>query len=561
MSDLKNLTIAIISAIVILVGWQYFYERPKMKEYENISREKQKLEALYTTKLEQTKTFFPRKEVLKTSGPRIKIETGKLKGSIALQGLRIDDIIFPEYNEELNSNSAPVTLFSPSKTENSYFVEFGWFSEDEAIDWPNAQTLWTSNKDTLRPNDNVTLRWQNKQKITFTVDIALDENYMFTVKQKVKNATGKTIFFQDYGLINRIYEQKNKLAISHEGPVGVFNQILKEVKYDDLESDGSVSFNNVMSGSWFGISDKYWLTAMIPDKSANFDTKFHHSKYLNKNRYQVDYIGDKQMLAPGDASTNTTHLFVGAKTVPMLDSYGKSLNLDLFDRAIDFGWFYFITKPMFHALKYFYDLVGNFGISILIVTIIVKLILFPLANRSYKSMNKMKKLQPEMTRIRELHADDKMKQNQAVMDFYKKEKVSPVSGCLPLLIQIPIVVSLYKVLFITIEMRHAPFYGWIRDLSATDPTTMFNLFGLIPWTPPSFLMIGVWPLIMALTMFLQQKMSPEPSDPIQAKMMKLLPLIFVFMFASFPAGLVIYWAWSNILSIVQQYLIKSRAEA
>jgi YidC/Oxa1 family membrane protein insertase len=564
MSDLKNLTISIVAAIIILVGWQYFYEKPKLKEYEKRAQQQtqnQNQGTSLTPKLEQSSTFISREESLRLSEPRIKIEGSKLKGSIALKGLRIDDIILPKYHEEIDPNSAPVTLLSPSKTANAYFVEFGWFSEDTTIDWPNAATLWSANKSTLRPNDNVVLSWQNKQKITFIAEIALDDNYMFTVKQTVKNAAGKTIFFQDYGLINRLYEQKNKLAISHEGSVGVFNKILKEVKYDDLKSEGSVAFNNNAAGSWFGISDKYWLTAIIPDQRANFDTKFHYSDHLNKSRYQADYTRTKQILAPGDTSTNTTHLFVGAKTVSMLDFYGKSLKLDLFDRAIDFGWFYFITKPMFHALKYFYELVGNFGISILIVTIIVKLILFPLANRSYKSMNKMKKLQPEMAKIKELHADDKMKQNQAVMDFYRKEKVSPLSGCLPLLIQIPIFFSLYKVLFITIEMRHTPFYGWIKDLSAPDPTTVFNLFGLIPWAPPSFLMIGVWPLIMALTMFLQQKMSPEPTDPVQAKVMKLLPLFFVFMFASFPAGLVIYWAWSNILSIIQQYYIKSKAPA
>lgn len=556
MSDFKNLAIAIVSSVIILLGWQYFYEKPKMEKQQERVQEQRKLQALYTAKIEQTKRFLTREESLKESGSRITIAGDKIKGSISLKGLRIDDVILNEYSEEISSSNKPVSLLYPSKTLHTYFIEFGWISEDESIEWPNSQTIWQTDSKFLYPNNKVTLTWQNKQKVTFVTEIALDDNYMFTIKQQLTNASGKTIYFQDYGLINRIHEGKNQFAISHEGPVGVFNKILKEIKYEDIESDNNINIANVTPGSWFGISDKYWLTALIPDQNSNFDVKMRYSKYLNKNKYQLDYISSKQMLAPGDTSFSTTHLFVGAKKISMLDYYGKKLHLDLFDRAIDFGWFYFITKPMFSALKYFYDLVGNFGISILIVTIIVKLILFPLANRSYRSMNRMKTLQPEMARIRELYASDKMKQNQAIIELYRKEKVSPLSGCLPLLIQIPIFFSLYKVLFITIEMRHAPFYGWVKDLSAPDPTTIFNLFGLIPWSPPAFLMIGIWPIIMAFTMYLQQKMSPEPSDPVQAKVMKLLPLIFVFMFASFPAGLVIYWAWSNILSIIQQYFLK-----
>jgi YidC/Oxa1 family membrane protein insertase len=340
--------------------------------------------------------------------------------------------------------------------------------------------------------------------------------------------------------------------------IGVFNKLLKEVSYQDLESDGPLSFRDTEPGGWLGISDKYWLSAILPNSKT--DTKFDaHFKY-NNNKYQVDYLSQKKSVAPGSTTSSVNNLFAGAKVLSLLDFYGQYLKLDLFDRAIDFGWFYFITKPIFNALRYCYDLVGNFGISILLITIIIKLALLPLATKSYRSMNKMKQLQPQMESIKQLYKDDKIKQNQAIMELYKKEKVSPLSGCLPLLIQIPIFFSLYKVLYITIEMRHAPFYGWIHDLSAPDPTTIFNLFGLIPWAPPTFLMIGAWPLIMALTMFIQQKFNPEPSDPVQAKVMKLLPLFFIFMFASFPAGLVIYWAWSNIISIIQQAFIKYKYE-
>lgn len=569
MHDFKNLAMAIVAAIIILVGWQYFYEMPRLKEHERQAAERRKFEEAAKKNntadggakavLESSLKFQSLEDALMSSGPRVKIESNKVKGSISLTGARIDDIILPEYLESVDPNSAPVRLFSPSKTEKAYFAEFGWTStSDQSIHWPDAKTVWQANKGTLVAKDSVKLNWQNDQNITFEIEISLDENYLFTIKRSMRNGSGKAILFQEYGLINRIYDQKDKMFISHEGPIGVFNKILKEVSYGDLESDGNMSFNNNQAGSWFGISDKYWLATIIPDQSSGaFDAKLQYARHLGKNKYQADYLSAKQSLAPGGQHMTTSHLFVGAKVISNLEFYERYLNLDLFDRAIDFGWFYFITKPMFGALKYFYDLVGNFGISILIVTILVKIILFPLANKSFHSMNRMKELQPEMNRIRELHADDKMKQNQAVIELYRKEKVSPLSGCLPLIVQIPIFFSLYKVLFITIEMRHAPFFGWIRDLSAPDPTSIFNLFGLIPWNPPAFLMIGVWPIIMALTMFLQQKMSPEPADKMQAQVMKFLPLIFVFMFASFPAGLVIYWAWSNVLSIIQQYFIKS----
>lgn len=557
MSDFKNLIVAMVLALAVLAGWQYFYEAPRMKEYEKQAQIKKKNAVIKAKAKKKIEKFVSRDNAL-GSQPRVKIEGDRISGSISLVGARIDDIILKDYSKSIDDPDK-VVLLQPSKTKDAYFSEFGWVSQTDGIDMPNSSSVWSADKKVLRSGEKLTMSWRNRQGVTFLMEVSLDENYMFSIKKTVKNRSGKPISIKDYSLINRICALENKFLISHEGPLGVFNGILDEVTYDDLQSKKTVSFDENKSGSWFGISDKYWLTAIIPDQSSKFDTSFQYNKYLGKDKYQVSYLGQEEVIESGGQESNVVHFFAGAKIVTLLDFYGKYLNLDLFDRAVDFGWFYFITKPMFSALKFFHEVFLNFGISILMVTILVKIFLFPLANKSYYSMAKMKKLAPEMNRIKELYANDKMKQNQAIMELYKKEKVSPLSGCLPLLVQFPIFFSLYKVLFITIEMRQAPFYGWIRDLSAPDPTSLFNFFGLIPWDPPSFLMIGAWPLIMALTMYIQQKMSPEPSDPIQAKMMKFLPLIFVFMFASFPAGLVIYWAWSNVLSIVQQYFIKARA--
>ncbi|MCH9753994.1 MAG: membrane protein insertase YidC, partial [Alphaproteobacteria bacterium] len=533
-------------------------EVPKMQEYEEQAKVRRKTDISSNVKIQKPEKFLSTENALNNYKNRVRVKGEKIEGSISLVGARIDDIILSQYHKTVDDKQL-VQLLHPSRSKDSYFAEFGWLSQSKDIDLPDSSTVWRANKNVLKSEDSVSLTWVNRQGITFQMDIYLDKEYMFTIKKSIKNNSGRNIVVQDYSLINRIFAQDKKFAISHEGPLGVFNGILDEVSYEDLQSDDNVEFKDNKAGSWFGISDKYWLSAIIPDKNRKFDSNFRFSKYLNKDKYQVSSLAEEEVVANGSQSSSVSHLFVGAKVVSILDFYGQYLNLDLFDRAVDFGWFYFMTKPMFSALKFFYDVVGNFGLSILIVTIIVKMFLFPIANKSYHSMSKMKKLAPEMNRIKELYAEDKMKQNQAIMELYKKEGVSPLSGCLPLLVQIPIFFSLYKVLFITIEMRHAPFYGWIRDLSVADPTTIFNAFGLIPWDPPSFLMIGAWPLIMAFTMYIQQKMSPEPSDPIQAKVMKLLPLIFIFMFASFPAGLVIYWAWSNILSVAQQYFIKIRA--
>lgn len=561
MESTRNLIIAVIMATLILFAWQFFYEKP-------ISEAKQKQATIATQSSDSSQTpeisssqsnqqiALPSRIDEIKNAPRIKVNTPNLQGSISLIGARIDDIILPKYSVDTNPDSPPVTLLSPAKTEKAYFAEFGWLTNTD-LDLPNSQTLWSSDKDTLEVNSKVTLKWLNKQGVKFMIELFLDDDYMLTMKQIVSNASAHTIAYYNYGLVSRYEEPGKKFFISHEGAIGVFNKILNETNYDDLKKDKKIDFKNNASGSWFGLSDKYWLTAIVPDFTESFDSSFKYT--TNKegsDRFQVDFITQKQLLVPGETDSYELRFFMGAKVLSMLDYYQTYYKLDLFDRAIDFGWFYFITKPMFKALKFFYDFFGNFGLSILIVTVIVKGVLFPLASKSYKSMNRMKELQPEINRIRELYANDKLQQNKSIMELYKKEGVNPLSGCLPLLIQIPIFFSLYKVLFVTIEMRQAPFYGWIHDLSAPDPTTIFNLFGLIPWQPPSLLMIGVWPILMGITMYVQQQLNPQPADPVQAKMMKMLPLLFLFMFSSFPAGLVIYWAWSNILSILQQWLLQ-----
>ena len=360
---------------------------------------------------------------------------------------------------------------------------------------------------------------------------------------------------QSYGLINRKYIAVEKAVnILHQGPIGCIDENLKEYSYDDIKDKKSEKFA-ASKVDWIGITDKYWLSSLIPDKSSNYSSNFNYALKQGTERYQVDFISPVQIIKPGENFSIKSRIFAGAKKVDLLDKYEKQYDIKLFDRAIDFGWFYIITKPVFYAMNFFYGYVGNFGVSILIVTVIIKLLMFTLANKSYRSMKKMKNLQPEIDRIKNLYSDDKARLNQEIMALYKKKKVNPVAGCLPILVQIPVFFSIYKVLYVTIEMRQAPFYGWIKDLSAPDPTTIFNLFGLLPFSLPSFLMIGAWPILMAITMFLQQKMSPEPADPMQAQVMKFMPLIFLFMFSSFPVGLLIYWSWNNILSIIQQYYI------
>ena len=489
-------------------------------------------------------------------GQRIKINAPRLHGSIALTGGGIDDLTLADYRETLDPGSPEIVLLFPKGTDNAYFTDFGWVA-GEGQPVPGADTIWKSDRKVLSPDSPVTLTWNNGQGLTFFRTYAVDNNYMFSITQKVKNAGTKTATLYPYGLISRHgTPDVSGFYIIHEGLMGVAGETLSEIKYDDIKEKGQVK--ETTTGGWVGITDKYWLSALIPDQKVQVSTRYVHRLENNKDVYQVDYLSQPYTVGPGQMAESQSRLFAGAKEVTVVDSYNENLKIDRFDLAIDFGWFYFLTKPIFYALLYINSVVLNFGVSIILLTMAIKLVFFPLANKSYTSMSAMKKLQPQIAKLRERCGDDKTRLNQEMMELYKREKVNPASGCLPILIQIPVFFALYKVLFVNIEMRHAPFFGWIQDLSAPDPTTLFNLFGLIPWTPPEFLLIGVWPLIMGGSMFLQQKLNPQPTDPMQAKIFLFLPIMFTFLLARFPAGLVIYWAVNNILSMGQQWLIMRR---
>ena len=490
------------------------------------------------------------------SSPRVTVVSPRLDGSISLTGGDIDDLMLVDYREELDPKSPEIVLLSPRGTSDAYYARFGWVGAD-GVRVPDAETLWRADGTTLEPGKPVTLRWENGAGLRFTRTLALDVNYMFTITQRVENSGAEAVKLFPYGLISRRgTPDVTGFYILHEGLLGVFDETLKEVDYDDLRDTGIVQQSS--RGGWIGITDKYWLAALVPDQKAVANSRFVYRRDDGVDKYQVDFLGEQLELAPGATVETESHLFAGAKEVALLDGYESDLGIARFDLAIDFGWFYFLTKPIFYVLIYINERVGNYGVAILLLTILIKLIFFPLANKSYTAMSKMKKLQPEMIKLREQFGEDKARLNQEMMALYKREKANPASGCLPIVVQIPVFFALYKVLFVTIEMRHAPFFGWIQDLSAPDPTSVFNLFGLIPIPLPDFLLIGVWPLIMGLTMFLQQKLNPQPADPMQAKIFMFLPIMFTFLLARFPAGLVIYWAWNNLLSIIQQKVIMVR---
>jgi YidC/Oxa1 family membrane protein insertase len=487
---------------------------------------------------------------------RVNIDAPRLHGSLSLVGGRLDDLTLSDYHEELDKSSPPIVLLSPSGSKGAYFTDYGWVGE--GINLPTSETLWSASSQTLSMEKPVTLSWDNGQGLIFKRTYAIDDGYMFTVTQAVENNSGKPVTLHPYALMSRHgAPEVTGFYILHEGLLGVFDETLQEVDYDEMQETNSVQ--NKTTGGWLGITDKYWLVALVPDQKTPVTSRFTYRNDQGLEKYQADFLGQPVTIAAGAGGSVTSHLFTGAKEVKLLDRYESDIGIARFDLAIDFGWFYFLTKPIFYTMIFINEHVGNFGIAILLLTVLIKLLFFPLANKSYTSMSKMKKLQPEMVKLRERFGDDKTKLNQEMMALYKREKANPASGCLPMLVQIPVFFSLYKVLFVTIEMRHAPFFGWIQDLSAPDPTDIFNLFGLIPWDPstvlPEPLLIGVWPLIMGITMFLQQKLNPQPADPVQAKVFMFLPIMFTFLLARFPAGLVIYWAWNNLLSIIQQKVI------
>jgi YidC/Oxa1 family membrane protein insertase len=491
--------------------------------------------------------------------PRVKIETPRLHGSVDLIGARVDDLTLATYHETVDRDSPEVVLLSPSGTRESYLAEFGWVAADPEIKVPGPQTRWTASGGPLTPTNPVTLTWDNGQGLVFTRTINVDPNYMFTVQDAVRNTGTAAVKLLPYGLISRTgTPHVSGFFILFEGLIGYVDGALHEINYSSLSPDKPLDFRS--KGGWLGFTDKYWLTALVPPQNASVKARFTHTVDGGTDRYQTDYLGPEVTIAPDATGEASARFFAGAKEVNLLDAY-EAAGIPLFDHAIDFGWFYFLTKPIFLILQFFDKVLGNFGLAILLLTLCVKLIFFPLANKSYNALSKMKLLQPEIQKLRERFPDDKARQQQEMMALYKRIGANPLAGCLPIVIQIPVFFALYKVLFVTIEMRHAPFFGWIRDLSAPDPTSFANLFGLLPFTPPEILMVGAWPLIMGLTMFLQQKLNPQPIDPVQARMFMLLPIIFTYMLAAFPAGLVIYWAWNNLLSIAQQWAIMHRQGA
>ncbi|MGB0748594.1 MAG: membrane protein insertase YidC [Magnetospiraceae bacterium] len=570
MDEQKNILLAIVLSAVILIGWEVFFGsafNPPPQPAATTSE--QGMIPTPGTDGAAPITGLPgdapppalpgdvdaTREALISGDTRIKINTPHLHGSISLVGAIIDDITLIDYRQELDPESPEIELLEPKGAKNAYFAQYGWVGS--GFTGPDDTTQWAADHDTLTPESPVTLTWDNGEGLTFTRKIAVDNDYMFTITQAVQNSGDAAVTANPYGLVAR--SGTPKLAgfyILHEGPLGVFNGTLEERDYEEVRDERRQDFKT--TGGWIGITDKYWLTALIPDQTIPVTARMTHNPTNGTDRYQVDFIGQALTIAPGAMQSVESRFFAGAKEVRLLDGYAEKLGIVNFDLAIDFGWFFYLTKPMFYALKFIHDYVGNMGIAILVLTVAIKLVFFPLANKSYRAMGKLKKLQPEMKKLQERFADDKQRLNQEMMALYKKEGANPASGCLPIFVQIPVFFALYKVLYVNIEMRHAPFFGWVQDLSAPDPTTLFNLFGLIPWDPPSFLMIGVWPLIMGVTMFLQQKLNPAPADPTQAKIMMALPFVFTFMLAPFPAGLVVYWFWNTVLSILQQWVIMKR---
>ena len=488
---------------------------------------------------------------------RVKIETNSIVGSINLKGLRIDDIVLKKYNETQEEFSEKIRVLQPIDTYDGYEVTFGWIKNQDAnFETPNAESIWkvSNSNATLTSNNEVEFEWSNTTGQTFVTTIGLDEDYLFDITQEVKNNSNEEIIINNASKVTR--KQAPSLSgmfILHEGLLGVLQEKLELIDYDDLKDDEE-TLNFESDNGWVGITDKYWLAALIPDQNKSFK-----AIYTYDNGYIAYYRSlNATKVAAGSDHIVESQIFIGAKEAKLIDRYQEDYGIYNFDLAIDWGWFYFLTKPLFNVIYFFSELSGNFGLAIIILTVITRIVFFPLANWSFISMAKMKMLQPEMTRIKELHKDDRAQQQQALMALYKKEKVNPISGCLPILIQIPFFFAIYKMLFVSIEMRHAPFYGWIQDLAAKDPTTIFNLFGLIPWDPPSFMIIGIWPVLMGLTMYIQQKLNPAPPDPIQARIFMFFPLFITILLAQFAAGLVIYWTTNNVLSIIQQWIINKR---
>jgi YidC/Oxa1 family membrane protein insertase len=603
MTDNRNTILAVILSGLVLIAWQYFYNMPQMERQRAQTQTQAELNKpspqtapgsttpgsttpqpgsapSATTPAGQPGAAAPvvSRDAAISASPRIKIETPRVSGSIALKGARIDDLSLEKFRDTVDPKSPAIVLFSPSNTAHPYYAEFGWVAASgSTARLPDRETVWQQEgSGALSPSNPVTLKWDNGEGLTFRRTIAIDDRYLFTIKDDVTNVGTAPVTLYPFALISRHgTPEVSGYYILHEGLIGYLGEKglqehgYKAVAEAPVLGSGGRGFEFNVTNGWLGITDKYWAAALLPDTSARLKARF-LAEPGAKVRYQTDYLQDPQTIAIGGTGSANARLFAGAKEAGVVGinfpfaghgGYNKQLDLNHFDLLIDWGWFYFITKPMFLALDYFFHLVGNFGISILLVTVLVKLLFFPLANKSYASMAKMKSVQPQLAALKERYPDDRQKQQQEMMEIYRKEKINPIAGCLPVALQIPVFFSLYKVLFVTIEMRHAPFYGWIKDLSAPDPTTIFNLFGLLPFDPThvpvlgAYLALGVWPIIMGITMWFQMKLNPTPPDPTQKMIFDWMPLIFTFMLAGFPAGLVIYWAWNNLLSVLQQSFI------
>ena len=557
--DNRNVFVAIALSMSVLLFWGAFFDTPKQQR--NVVSQKQERNLNSSTNqitpdINQFKneTSLSRKDAI-TQNDRVIIKNDNVEGSISLKGAVIDDLSFIKYKKELK-NEDKVVFLNPKEIADGYYVETGWSSIGNKVKVPNIETQWSvkGNK-LLNQNNSVTLIWNNGEGIIFKKIVSLDDKFLFKIKQEVQNNTKEDLELYPYAQItrNKKPDDVQGFYILHEGFIGVFDGELKEDGYDDIK-EKKISRN--ADNGWLGITDKYWMTAVVPPKDENFKSTF-----LFKDTFKANYIQNSPVsIKSSKGASNEIRVFAAAKEVDTVDGYAISEDIEKFDLVIDWGWFYFFTKPLFFVIDYLFNLSGNFGIAIVLITLAIRIVFFPLANYSFRSMAKMKALQPEMVRLKELHKEDKVKLQQEMMALYRKEKINPASGCLPILIQIPFFFAIYKMLFISLEMRHQPFFGWIQDLSSKDPTTIFNLFGLIPWDPPGFLIIGIWPILMGLTMYLQQKLNPAPADPIQAKIFAFFPLFLTIILAPFPSGLVVYWTVNNVLTIAQQWVIMRKTK-
>ena len=556
MENQKNLFLAIAISMAIIFGFQFLMPPEAPVENKTTNTNVDTGVDLISNST-PTITFEDKEKVLLNS-ERVTFDNGKISGSINLTGAVIDDLVLLEYREFLDINSNKISFLNPVGSKNSYYLDTGWASNDKNIDLPNSDSVWSTNRSSLNGTNSVTLSWTNKQDITFEKSISLDANYLFNVEQKIINKSDLMFETYPYGSSNRKGEpEMQKFFILHEGPISITDSVLKEYSYEDLRDDKRIKFSS--EGGWIGMTDKYWQTAIIPDQNEQITQTYSYE--YSQDSYQTNIVAAKISVGSNSQVSHNFKLFAGPKVVEVIDDYMEKYDIKEFDRSVDFGWLYFLTKPIFNVLRFLNSYVGNFGYAIMLFTLLMRICFFPLAQQSFKSMAKMKKLAPEMKNLKEQYGDDKAGLQKEMMALYKREKANPIAGCLPILLQIPVFFALYKVLFVTIEMRHAPFIGWIHDLSAPDPLGLLTAFGFFDWNVPGILQmlnIGVWPILMGLSMFLQQKLNPQPVDKMQAKIFMFLPLIFTFVLGGFAAGLVIYWTTNNVLSMAQQYVIQRK---